>query len=73
MIAKTLKLGTKGILLSLLTISAIGVTSLPARGDDAVVQDSYQETLQTGEGNVSVQESRQESRVDRNVEHRGRG
>ncbi|AFZ43025.1 hypothetical protein PCC7418_0810 [Halothece sp. PCC 7418] len=56
---------TKNFLLSLLAFSALGVVSLPAKADDAIIQDSYQETIQTGDGNVSIQESYQESHINR--------
>lgn len=66
---KMLTTGTKTILLSLLTISALGAVSLPAKGDNAVIQESTQESVITGEGNVSGQSSYQRS----NVQQRSRG
>jgi hypothetical protein len=61
----TFTIGTKRLIVGLLAISALGVVSLPARADDAVIQDSVQETYNTGEGNTSIQNSNQESRIER--------
>ena len=60
-------MGTKRLIIGLLAISALGVVSLSARaGDDAVIQNSVQETINTGDGNTSIQNSNQESRINRN-------
>ena len=53
------------IILGLLAISAFGVVALPARADDAVIQESIQESINTGNGNTSIQNSYQESRINR--------
>ncbi|MFB6275674.1 MAG: hypothetical protein ABEI32_05940 [Halothece sp.] len=66
---KMLTTGTKTVLLGLLTVSALGAVSLPAKGDNAVIQESTQESVITGEGNVSGQSSYQRS----SVEERSRG
>ena len=58
-------IGTKRVILGLLTISALGIVSLPARADDGVIQQSIQESVNTGDGNTSIQNSYQESRINR--------
>ncbi len=62
---KTFTIVTKRFMIGLLTISALGVISVPTRADDAVIQDSTQETINTGEGNTSIQNSDQRSQIDR--------
>lgn len=62
---KTFAIGTKRLIIGLFAISALGVVSLPTRADDAIIQDSAQETINTGEGNTSIQNSNQESRINR--------
>ena len=62
---KTLTIGTKRIVIGLLAIASVGVVSLPVRADDAVIQQSVQEAINTGDGNTSVQNSSQESRIQR--------
>lgn len=61
-------MNTKTLAIGLLTISALGFVSLPARGDQAVIQDSRQESVNTGVGNTSIQDTTQES----NIRTRGR-
>lgn len=63
---QSLTIGTKRFFFGLLTISALGVLVLPARADEAVIQDSVQEAIQTGEGNTTILNSTQESRINRN-------
>ena len=58
-------IGTKRVILGLLTISALGIVGLPARADEAVIQQSIQESVNTGDGNTSIQNSYQESRINR--------
>ena len=62
---KTFAIGTKRFVIGLCAISNLGFFALPTRADDAVIQDSTQETINTGEGNTSIQNSNQESRIDR--------
>ena len=57
--------GTKKIILGLLAISALGLVDLPAKADEAIIQDSIQESINTGKGNTSIQNSYQESRINR--------
>ena len=65
-------IGTKRIILSLLAISTLGFVALPARADDAVIQDSIQESINTGKGNTSIQNSYQESQIYRRNRRGGR-
>ncbi|MGK7938357.1 MAG: hypothetical protein AB4206_21540 [Xenococcaceae cyanobacterium] len=67
---KTFTIGTKRIVIGLLAIATVGVVSLPVRADDAVIQDSVQEAINTGEGNTSVQNSYQDSRIERKSRNR---
>jgi hypothetical protein len=53
---------TSKVIFGLLAISTIGLGSLPVRADDAVIQETRQESYNTGNGNVSVQHSRQQNR-----------
>ncbi|OKH18995.1 hypothetical protein NIES593_21570 [Hydrococcus rivularis NIES-593] len=57
----------KKLIFSLLTLTALGMVSLPAHadGDSAVIQDSRQTTTQTGVGNYSGQTTIQKNRVER--------
>jgi hypothetical protein len=52
----------KKLIFALLALSTIGLISLPAKADDAVIQETVQESYNTGKGNVSVQNSRQQNR-----------
>lgn len=58
------------IVFGLLAIASLGLTPLSAKADDALIQESFQESYTTGEGNVSVQNSRQLNR--QRSEYRGR-
>ena len=60
--------GTKRVILGLVAISAFGIVASPARADNAVIQESIQESINTGNGNISIQNSSQKSRIN----HRGR-
>ena len=62
---QALTTGTKRIVLGLLAISTVGMVALPVRADDAVVQTSVQESVNTGRGNRSIQNSSQESTIRR--------
>jgi hypothetical protein len=55
----------KKLIFGLLALSTIGLISLPAKADDAVIQETIQESYNTGNGNVSVQHSRQQNRQSR--------
>jgi hypothetical protein len=52
---------TNKVIFALLAISTIGFSSLPVKADDAVIQEAVQESYNTGNGNVSVQHSRQQN------------
>lgn len=64
--------GTKKVILGLLAISALGLVALPSRADDAVIQESIQQSVNTGNGNTSIQNSFQESRINRRTGKGGR-
>lgn len=57
-----LTVNSQRIVFSLLAIASLGFTPLSAKADDALIQESFQESYTTGEGNVSVQNSRQLNR-----------
>ena len=57
--------GSKKIILGLLAISAFGIVALPARADNAVIQESIQESINTGNGNTSIQNSSQRTSINR--------
>jgi hypothetical protein len=65
MITKTFAMETKRLIIGLLAISALGIVSLPARADDAVIQDSVQDSYNEGYGNTSIQNSAQRSQINR--------
>ena len=67
---KTFAIGTKRIMIGLVAIATVGVVSLPVRADDAVIQESVQEAINTGDGNTSVQNSYQDSRIERKSRNR---
>ena len=52
---------TSKTVLAVLAISTIGL-SLPVRADEALIQETVQESYTTGQGNVSVQSSSQQNR-----------
>ena len=58
------------IVFSLLAIASVRLTPISAKADEALIQESYQESYTTGEGNVSVQNSRQTNH--QRSEYRGR-
>jgi hypothetical protein len=53
----------KKLILGLLTLTALGVVSLPASADDATVQDSRQTVYQNGVDNSAGQSSVQKNRA----------
>lgn len=62
---------SKQIIFALLAISTVGIVAHPAQADDAVIQESIQESIVTGQDNVSVQNSNQTNQ--QYTEHRDRG
>ena len=50
---------SRQVFLALLAISTIGMVASPAKADDALIQESVQESVVTGADNVSVQNSSQ--------------
>ena len=57
--------GSKTLILGLFAISAFGIVASPARADNAVIQESIQESINTGNGNTSIQNSSQRTRINR--------
>lgn len=53
---------SKQVVFALLAISAIGLVASPAKADNAVIQESIQESVITGNDNVSVQNSNQRNK-----------
>ena len=49
-------------ILTVLAISTLGLVSFPAQADEALIQETVQESYTTGHGNVSVQNSSQQNR-----------
>lgn len=49
-------------ILAFLAVSTVGLVSLPAQADEALIQETVQESYTTGVGNVSVQSSSQQNR-----------
>lgn len=54
----------KQVVLALLAISTVGIFTSPAKADDALIQESVQESVVTGNDNLSIQNSNQ-----RNQQH----
>lgn len=63
---------SKQILFALLTITTVSTIASPAQADDALIQESIQESVVTGEDNVSVQNSNQSNRQYNEYRDRGR-
>ncbi|MDJ0568446.1 MAG: hypothetical protein QNJ53_05310 [Pleurocapsa sp. MO_192.B19] len=61
---------SKQVVFALLAISTIGLIASPAKADDALIQESVQESVVTGNDNVSVQNSNQ--RNQQYTEYRNR-
>ena len=57
-----LTINSQKIVFSLLAIVAVGFTPISAKADDALIQETLQESYTTGVGNVSVQNSHQQNR-----------
>lgn len=62
---------SKQIIFALFAISNIGM-AVPVRADDALIQDSIQESVVTGKDNVSVQNSSQTNQQYREYRARSR-
>lgn len=56
----------KTIALAAVAISSLSIVASPVRADEALIQETVQESYTTGEGNVSVQSSSQQNRQIRN-------
>jgi hypothetical protein len=52
----------KKVIFSVLTLTALGMVSLPASADEAVIQDTQQSVYQTGADNYAGQSSIQKTR-----------
>jgi hypothetical protein len=52
----------KQVVFALLAIATLGLMTSPVKADDAVIQESIQESVITGNDNVSVQNSNQRNR-----------
>lgn len=52
----------KKIALVVLAFSTLGLAAVPARADEALIQETVQESYTTGNDNVSVQSSSQQNR-----------
>ena len=63
---------SKQILFALLATATIGAIASPAQADDALIQESIQESVVTGEDNVSVQNSNQSNHQYTKYRERGR-
>ena len=61
---------SKRIVFAFLTVSTVGILAYPAQADNAVIQESVQESVVTGQDNVSVQNSNQSNR--QHTEYRDR-
>jgi hypothetical protein len=56
---------TNKLVLTFLAISTIGLATSPVKADDALIQESIQESVTTGSDNLSVQSSNQQNRQER--------
>lgn len=61
---------SKQTVFALLAVSTIGLMASPAKADNALIQESVQESVVTGNDNVSVQNSNQ--RNQQSTEYRDR-
>ena len=53
---------TKKAIVAFLAFSTLGLAAIPARADEALIQETVQESYTTGHDNVSVQNSSQQNR-----------
>lgn len=67
---QTLISNSKQVAFAFLAISTIGLITAPAQADDALIQESVQESVVTGNDNLSVQNSHQSNQ--QYTEYRGR-
>ncbi len=58
------------VILTLLAVSTIGFAASPVKADDALIQETIQESVTTGSDNLSVQNSNQQNR--QNSDYRDR-
>lgn len=63
---------TPKAILTVLAVSTIGLTAIPAQADEALIQETVQESYTTGADNVSVQSSSQQNRQYSNTRGRYR-
>ena len=61
----------KQTVLAILAISTVGLVTAPAKADDALIQESVQESVVTGNDNISIQNSNQ--RNQQSTEYRDYG
>ncbi len=61
---------TNKVILTLLAISTIGFAASPVKADDALIQETIQESVTTGSDNLSVQTSNQQNRQSRDYRDR---
>ena len=47
---------------ALLALSTVSLISLPAQADEALIQETFQQSVTTGNDNISVQNSSQQNR-----------
>ena len=47
---------------ALLALASVGLISLPAQADEALIQETFQQSVTTGNDNLSVQNSNQQNR-----------
>lgn len=62
---------SKRTVFALLAISSIGLVTAPAKADNALIQESVQESVMTGNDNISIQNSNQTNQ--QYTEYRDRG
>ena len=63
----------KRAVFALLAISSVGLSIAPAKADDAIIQDSVQESVVTGNDNLSIQNSNQTNQQYSEYRDRGYG
>lgn len=59
---QTFSFNGKQIIFAVAAIATLGLTTSPVKADDAVIQESVQKSVITGNDNVSVQSSSQSNR-----------
>ena len=53
---------TNKVIITLLAVSTIGFATSPVKADDALIQETIQESVTTGSDNLSIQSSSQQNR-----------